>query len=184
MRILKKLGKLRYAFFYTHVPTQNKFLCLAMDPLGCTLRGRDNAFIDLPEDLPSMTTFVKTLLENLLALHKKGIHHGGKVLFLYLDFSYAKIGHADISPANVAMGVDENTFTDEALGEVFKHDMKSPLQLIGVSTAERDQSPRPANLPEYIMRHYGPLLTNTYDMSLISFMDFGEGEDLTYISSL
>ncbi|EGC41060.1 conserved hypothetical protein [Histoplasma capsulatum var. duboisii H88] len=48
MSILQKLGKLEVAFFHTHVPTQDQFLCLGLKPLGCTLRERFNAEVDAP----------------------------------------------------------------------------------------------------------------------------------------
>lgn len=78
MRILNKLGKLEYAFFHTHKPTEREFLCLVTKPRGCTLRGRVNAYIDVPLDVPSITAFVVTLVTKLLDMHDKGIQHGGE----------------------------------------------------------------------------------------------------------
>ena len=78
MSILRKLGKLEAAFFHTHIPTQDRFLCLGLKPLGCTLRERFNSEVDAPSDIPSITILLKTLLMKVLDFHQKQICHGGK----------------------------------------------------------------------------------------------------------
>lgn len=78
MSILRKLEKLEVAFFHTHIPTQDRFLCLGLKPLGCTLRERFNAYVDAPDGISSLTTLVKTLLMKVLKFHQKGVCHGGR----------------------------------------------------------------------------------------------------------
>lgn len=78
MKILQKLEKLETAFFHTHIPTQDQFLCLGLRPLGCTLRERVNADTLAPYDLPSLTILAKTLLMKVLDFHEKQICHGGE----------------------------------------------------------------------------------------------------------
>ncbi|WEW61319.1 hypothetical protein PRK78_006809 [Emydomyces testavorans] len=156
MRILKRLGKLQAAFFYTYPPTQDRFLCLGMQPLGANLQQRFSARLGVPRDLLSTTTFVKTLITKVFALHRQGIHHG------------------DISPANVALGVDKNAFSPKALQETFQEDEISYIILVHAPEPET-ASARPANLPEYIIHHDGPLLTDNTDMSLVDLLDFGKG---------
>lgn len=78
MRILQKLKKLELAFFHTHILTQDRFLCLGLKPLGCTLRERFNSYVDAPVDMSSLTMLVKTLLLKVLDFHRNGICHGGK----------------------------------------------------------------------------------------------------------
>ncbi|KAK2760275.1 hypothetical protein FQN54_002343 [Arachnomyces sp. PD_36] len=159
MSILRKLEKLESAFFYTHAPTQGRFLCLGLKPLGCTLRERYNAEVDAPRDLPSLTTLVKTLLGKVLDFHQKGICHG------------------DISPNNVSLGVHAEAFGDDALHQTFEYDTKSHVRFWGASNLSTTPSPpRPANLPEYIIiRYETPLKTNAQDMSLVDIIDFGKG---------
>lgn len=78
MRILRRLGKLRVAFFHTHKPTQNKFLCFGLTPMGSSLRDREDAEIYAPQDLASAVTLAKTLVGKVADLHRQGICHGGK----------------------------------------------------------------------------------------------------------
>ncbi|OJD13973.1 serine/threonine protein kinase [Emergomyces pasteurianus Ep9510] len=159
MSILRKLGKLEVAFFHTHVPTQDQFLCLGLKPLGCTLRERVNAEVDAPGDISSLTILVKTTLMKVLAFHQKGICHG------------------DISPNNVSLGVHPKAFADEVLDKTFEFDQKSDVILWNVSDLGTPP-PRPGNLPEYIiLRHGTPLKTNAQDMSLVDIIDFGKGFD-------
>ncbi|KAL2383731.1 hypothetical protein RJZ90_002483 [Blastomyces dermatitidis] len=147
MSILQKLGKLEVAFFHTHVPTQDQFLCLGLKPLGCTLRERFNAEVDAPGDVPSLTILVRTILMKVLTFHQKGICHGG---------------------------VHPEAFTNEALVKTFEFDQKSYVILRNVSDLDTPP-PRPGNLPEYIILHYGtPLKTNAQDMSLVDIIDFGK----------
>ncbi|EER45102.1 conserved hypothetical protein [Histoplasma capsulatum H143] len=157
MSILQKLGKLEVAFFHTHVPTQDQFLCLGLKPLGCTLRERFNAEVDAPSDIPSLTILVKTILMKVLAFHQKQICHG------------------DISANNVSLGVHPEAFTNEALDKTFEFDQKSDVILWNVSDLDTPP-PHPGNLPEYIILRYGsPLKTDTQDMSLVDIIDFGKG---------
>ncbi|KKZ63268.1 hypothetical protein EMCG_02388 [[Emmonsia] crescens] len=159
MSILRKLGKLEVAFFHTHVPTQDQFLCLGLNPLGCTLRERFNAEVDAPGDIPSLTIIVRTILMKVLAFHQKGICHG------------------DISPNNISLGVHSEAFINEALVKTFEFDQKSDVILWNVSDLDTPP-PRPGNLPEYIILRYGtPLKTNAQDMSLVDIIDFGKGFD-------
>ncbi|OJD21945.1 serine/threonine protein kinase [Blastomyces percursus] len=148
MNILRQLGKLEVAFFHTHAPTQDKFLCLGLKPLGCTLRERFNSEVDAPGDIPSLFILVRTLFMKVLAFHQMGISHGG---------------------------VLPEAFTDEALAKTFQFDQKSHVILKNVSNLDAPP-PRPGNLPEYIILRYGtPLKTNTQDMSLVDIIDFGKG---------
>ncbi|KLJ08651.1 hypothetical protein EMPG_15915 [Blastomyces silverae] len=157
MSILRKLGKLEVAFFHTHIPTQDQFLCLGLKPLGCTLRERFNSEVDAPGDVLSLTILVKTLLMKVLAFHQKGICHG------------------DISANNVSLGVHPEAFITKALNKTFEFDQKSHVILRNIPDLDTP-SPRPGNLPEYIILRYGtPLETNAQDMSLVDIIDFGKG---------
>ncbi|EER38187.1 conserved hypothetical protein [Histoplasma capsulatum H143] len=159
MSILRRLGKLEVAFFHTHIPTQNQFLCLGLKPLGCTLRDRFELLLDAPSSIPSLTIFVRTLLMKVLAFHQMGICHG------------------DISHNNVCLGLHSEAFTNEALIKTFEEDQKSYIQLRNVSGLTTPP-PRPDYLPEYVILRYGaPLKTNTDDMSLVDIIDFGKGFD-------
>ncbi|EDN05817.1 predicted protein [Histoplasma mississippiense (nom. inval.)] len=160
MSILQRLGKLEVAFFHTHVPTQDQFLCLGLKPLGCTLRERFNSGVDAPSDIPSLTILVRTLLMKVLAFHQMGICHG------------------DISPNNISLGIHPEAFMDEALFKTFQYDRKSYVILQNVSDLNTPP-PRPGNLPEYIILRYGtPLKTNAQDMSLVDIIDFGKAFDM------
>lgn len=77
MRILKKLGKLRAAFFYKHI-NNLEYLCLAMDPVGSSLHDRENSEIPFPSNISTVTTFISCLVNRVLTLHQLGIHHGGE----------------------------------------------------------------------------------------------------------
>ncbi|KAG5300655.1 hypothetical protein I7I48_00427 [Histoplasma ohiense] len=159
MSILQRLGKLEVAFFHTHVPTQDQFLCLGLKPLGCTLRERFNSGVDAPSGIPSLTILVRTLLMKVLAFHQMGTCHG------------------DISPNNISLGIHPEAFTNEALFKTFQYDRKSYVILQNVSDSNTPP-PRPGNLPEYIILRYGtPLKTNVQDMSLVDIIDFGKGFD-------
>ncbi|PGH06801.1 serine/threonine protein kinase [Helicocarpus griseus UAMH5409] len=156
LSILRKLGKLEVAFFHTHVPTQNRFLCLGLKPLGCTLRERVNAKVHAPSDLSSLTTFVKTLLMKVLDFHEKGVCHG------------------DISPNNISFGVLPEALTEEGLRETFEEDLRSDVLLWGAENLD-NPPPRPANLPEYVVCRYGtPLKADEEDMSKVEIIDFGK----------
>ncbi|EEP79912.1 predicted protein [Uncinocarpus reesii 1704] len=104
MRILKQLGRLQLAFFHTHQPTQDQFLCLGLLPLGATLQERI-----APRNITSIYALISARLTKVLALHEQGICHG------------------DISHANIALGVHP-----EALHETFRWDDRSYIQLVEV----------------------------------------------------
>ncbi|EEP77357.1 predicted protein [Uncinocarpus reesii 1704] len=156
MRILKTLGKLQLAFFYTHQPTQDQFLCLGLLPLGATFPENGEEYLVRLSDLPSITTVIRPLLTKVLNFHKHGICHG------------------DLSHSNIAFGVHPDAFTSEALQETFQEDSKSYIKLVGVPGAP---PPRPANLPEYIVFHRNPLKTNSTDLSLVDIIEFGKAFD-------
>ncbi|OAX85558.1 serine/threonine protein kinase [Emergomyces africanus] len=161
MSILRKIGKLEVAFFHTHVPTQDQFLCLGLKPLGCTLRERLNSEVDAPGDVTSLNILIKTLLMKVLGFHQMQICHG------------------DISANNVSLGIHPEAFTMEALDRTFEFDQKSDVILRNVSDLNTPPS-RPGNLPEYLILRYGtPLKTNAQDMSLVDIIDFGKGFETT-----
>ncbi|KAK2766858.1 hypothetical protein FQN54_006172 [Arachnomyces sp. PD_36] len=157
LSILRKLDKLRSAFFHTHTLTGNRFLCLAQKPLGSTLGERLDARISEPNDIKSLTELIRVLLMKVLDFHSKGICHG------------------DISPNNVALGAHQEAFTEAALNETFEEDEESNVRLI-YPPDPSSLPPLPAHLPRYLLRHRrSPLKTDASNMSAVDIIDFGKG---------
>ncbi|EEH11154.1 conserved hypothetical protein [Histoplasma capsulatum G186AR] len=152
MRILKKLGKLRCAFFYKHI-NNLEYLCLGMDPAGSSLHDRENSEVPLPSSISTITTFISCLVNRVLTLHQLGIHHG------------------DITSKNVVLGLHKDAFTSEALHNSFMCDCNVDIFYIG----EEGEAPSlPPNLPKYIVQHEEiGLLTDKEDMSKVDLIDFG-----------
>ncbi|KAI2076298.1 hypothetical protein LOZ39_002865 [Ophidiomyces ophidiicola] len=159
MRVLKKLDRLLVAFFYIYKPTREKFLCLGMQPLGCTLYQRENAELRPPVDADSILIFVRTLVQKVLSYHAQGIRHG------------------DLSPHNVTLGLHKNALLPEFLRAAFEDDQKNFVILRGAPKSTLLPQ-RPAYLPIYIVTHEGHLLTDGNDMSSVEIIDFGKAFDV------
>ena len=78
--IMAKLDKLQAAFYYHHKGIEKPFLCLVMATHGPSLSGRGAAKINPPADVPSITTFIRTLFSRVVEMHDLGIVHGGTFL--------------------------------------------------------------------------------------------------------
>lgn len=174
MRILKKLGKLRCAFFYKHI-NNLEYLCLGMDPAGSSLHDRENSEVPLPSSISTITTFISCLVNRVLTLHQLGIHHGGECFGItwetYTGRANIDFFNIDITSKNVVLGLHKDAFTSEALHNSFMCDCNVDIFYIG----EEGEAPSlPPNLPKYIVQHEEiGLLTDKEDMSKVDLIDFG-----------
>ncbi|KAI1936166.1 hypothetical protein LOZ12_005376 [Ophidiomyces ophidiicola] len=159
MRVLNKLGRLLVAFFYSYKPTGDRFLCLGMQPLGCTIYQRGDADIQPPANADSIRIFISTLVKKVLSYHAQGIRHG------------------DLSPSNITFGLHRDALLPSSLRASFEGDRKNIVILRGAPESEIPPE-RPAHLPEYIVTHEGNLLTDGNDMSLVEVIDFGKAFDV------
>ncbi|EEP77487.1 predicted protein [Uncinocarpus reesii 1704] len=151
MRILRKLGKLRVAFFQQH--NDRKYLCLGLDPLGPSLRIRMETDIQLPSNLATILQSMEILAKKVSALHQQRICHG------------------DISHCNVAFDLHNDAFTDEALKISFQDDTRFRF----VFTGSAEEPALPPGLPKYIISNgYTALLGDGTDLSKIELLDFGK----------
>ncbi|EFW22650.1 conserved hypothetical protein [Coccidioides posadasii str. Silveira] len=161
-RILGKLGFGAYStvwlgwdtIFHRHLAIKNKrlYLCLGLNPLGSTLRGREYSELDPPSDSTTITTFIRTLFKKVEALHRNGICHG------------------DLSAANVAFGVSQNALTPSAVQRTFSYGLKAYFVYIKPGEPPK----RPQYLPEYIVQTINTaLMSDMNDMTKVEILDFG-----------
>ncbi|DAA76494.1 TPA_exp: Uncharacterized protein A8136_0808 [Trichophyton benhamiae CBS 112371] len=161
LKILRDIDALQFSFFYTHVPTNRRHLCLVMQPSGCTLAQRSWAsdeyeVLGCPWDVASISMFTEALLVKVFSFHELGIYHG------------------DLSPGNVTLGVSEDAFTPEAMQKTFGRDLRGTV-FLALPPRSKPQPPIPPCLPAYITRHEHPLASDGWDFSLLEIIDFGQG---------
>ncbi|EFE43922.1 hypothetical protein TRV_01301 [Trichophyton verrucosum HKI 0517] len=186
LKILRDIGALQFSFFYTHVPTNRRHLCLVMQPSGCTLAQRSWAsdeyeVLGCPWDVASISMFTEALLVKVFSFHELGIYHGGTNSLPALNnreqlqfLTNILMLPLDLSPGNVTLGVSEDAFTPEAMQKTFGRDLRGTV-FLALPPRSKPQPPIPPCLPAYITRHEHPLASDGWDFSLLEIIDFGQG---------